>query len=68
MDTTVAFTIIGCVLGFVGIIFNIFPKQINQKLMGDLSEEASQVSAGFRIIMGGLGITLAIVALSSRNF
>ena len=68
MDTTVAFTIIGCVLGFVGIIFNIFPKQINQKLMGDLSEEASEVSAGFRIILGGVGITLAIVALSSRNF
>ncbi len=68
MDTTVAFTIIGCVLGFVGIIFNIFPKQINQKLMGDLSEEATQVSAGFRIILGGVGVTLAIVALSSRNF
>ena len=68
MDTTIAFTIIGCVLGFVGIIFNIFPKQINQKLMGDLSEEASKVSAGFRIILGGVGITLAIVALSSRNF
>ena len=68
MDTTIAFTIIGCVLGFVGIIFNIFPKQINQKLMGNLSEEASQVSAGFRIILGGVGITLAIVALSSRNF
>tara|TARA_B100000686_G_scaffold264240_1_gene278198 strand:+ start:614 stop:997 length:384 start_codon:yes stop_codon:yes gene_type:complete len=68
MDTAVAFTIIGCVLGFVGIMFNVFPKQINQKLMGDLSEEASQVSAGFRIILGGVGITLAIVALSSRNF
>ena len=68
MDTAVAFTIIGCVLGFVGIMFNIFPKQINQKLMGDLSDEASQVSAGFRIILGGVGITLAIVALSSRNF
>ena len=68
MDTSVAFTIIGCVLGFVGIMFNIFPKQINRKLMGDLSEEASQVSAGFRIILGGIGITLAIVALSSRNF
>ena len=68
MDSAVAFTIIGCVLGFVGIMFNIFPKQINQKLMGVLTEEASQVSAGFRIILGGVGITLAIVALSSRNF
>ena len=68
MDSAVAFTIIGCVLGFAGIMFNIFPKQINQKLMGDLTEEASQVSAGFRIILGGVGITLAMVALSSRNF
>ena len=68
MDSAVAFTIIGCILGFVGIMFNIFPKQINQKLMGDLTEEASQVSAGFRIILGGVGITLAMVALSSRNF
>ena len=68
MDSAVAFTIIGCVLGFVGIIFNIFPKQINQKLMGDLTEEASMVSAGFRVILGGVGLTLAIVALSSRYF
>ena len=68
MDSAVVFTIIGCVLGFVGIMFNIFPKQINQKLMGDLTEDASKVSAGFRIILGGVGITLAIVALSSRNF
>ena len=68
MDTSVAFTIIGFVLGFVGIMFNIFPKQINQKLMGDLSEEASLIAPGFRIILGGVGITLAIVALSSRNF
>ena len=68
MDSAVAFTIIGCVLSFVGIMFNIFPKQINQKLMGELSEEASQVSAGFRLILGGVGLTLAIVALSSRNF
>ena len=68
MDSAVAFTIIGCVLGFVGILFNIFPKQINQQLMGDLTEEASKVSAGFRVILGGDGLTLAIVALSSRNF
>ena len=68
MDSAVAFTIIGCVLGFVGIMFNIFPKQLNQKLMGDLTEETSQVSAGFRVILGGVGLTLAIVALSSRNF
>ena len=68
MDSTVAFTIIGCVLAFVGIMFNLIPKQINQKLMGDLTEEASQVAAGFRVILGSIGITLGIVALSCRNF
>ena len=68
MDSTVAFTIIGCVLAFVGIMFNLIPKQINQKLMGDLTEEASQVAAGFRVILGSIGITFGIVALSCRNF
>ena len=68
MDSTLAFTIIGCVLAFVGIMFNLIPKQINQKLMGDLSEEASQVAAWFRIILGSIGITLGILALSCRNF
>ncbi len=68
MDSTVAFTIIGCVLAFVGIVFNLIPKQINQKLMGDLTEEASQVAAGFRVILGSIGITFGIVALSCRNF
>ena len=68
MVTTVALTIIGCVLTLVGIIFNLIPKQINQKLMGDLTEEASQVAAAFRIILGALGMTFGIVAISCRNF
>ena len=68
MDSTVDFTIIGCVLAFVGIMFNLIPKQINQKLMGYLTEEASQVAAGFRVILGSIGITFGIVALSCRNF
>ena len=68
MDSTVAFTLIWGVLGFVEIIFNIIPKQINQKLMGDLGEEATQIAAGFRVILGSLGITICIVTLSCRNF
>ena len=68
MVTTVALTIIGCVLTLVGIIFNLIPKQINQKLMRDLTEEASQVAAAFRIILGVLGMTFGIVAISCRNF
>ena len=68
MDSTVAFTIIGCVLGFVGIIFNLIPKQINQKLMGDLTEEVSQVAAAFRIILGAIRMTFGIVGISCRKF
>ena len=68
MDSTIAFTIIGCVLSLVGIIFNLFPKQINKKLMGKLTDEATKVSAEFRVILGALGITFGIVALSCRNF
>ena len=55
-------------LSLVGIIFNLIPKQINQKLMGDLTEEASQVAAAFRIILSALGTTFGIVAISCRNF
>ena len=36
--------------------------------MGDLGEEATQIAAGFRIILGSLGITFCIVTLSCRNF
>ena len=68
MVTTVALTIIGCVLTLVGIIFNLIPKQINQKLMVDLTEEASLVAAEFRIILGALKMTLGIVTISCRNF
>ena len=68
MVTTVALTIIGCVLTLVGIIFNLIPKQINQKLKGDLTEEASHVAAAFSIIHAALGMTFGIVAISCRNF
>ena len=36
--------------------------------MGNLTEEASQVAAAFRIILGALGMTFGIVAISCRNF
>ena len=61
-------TITGCVLTLVGIKFNLIPKQINQKLVRDLTEEASQVAFAFRIILGTLGMTFGIVAIPCRNF
>ena len=39
-----------------------------RSLMVDLTEEASQVAAAFRIILGTLGMTFGIVAISCRNF
>jgi len=36
--------------------------------MGNLTEEASQVAAAFRIILGALGKTFDIVGISCRNF
>jgi hypothetical protein len=36
--------------------------------MGNLTEEASQVAAAFRIILGALGMTFGIVAIPCRNF
>ena len=64
MDYTIAFTIIGWVLGFVGIIFNLIPKQINNKLMGNLGEEATQIATEFRVILSSLGIIMCILTLS----
>ena len=39
-----------------------------RSLMGNLTEEASQVAAAFRIILGALGMTFGIVSISCRNF
>ena len=38
METSLALTIIGSVLILVGVIFNVIPKDVNQKTMGDLAE------------------------------
>ena len=39
-----------------------------RSLMGDLTEEASQIATAFRIILGSLGMTFGIVGISCRNF
>ncbi len=40
---------------------------MTRSLTGDLTEEASQVAAAFRIILGALGMTFGIVGISCRN-
>jgi len=39
-----------------------------RSLTGNLTEEASQVAAAFRIILDALGMTFGIVGISCRNF
>jgi len=68
METSLALTIIGGVLMLVGIIFNAIPEIVNQKIMGDLGEEATRVAAGLRVVMGGNAIAVGIIALYCKDF
>ena len=66
METNLALTIIGTVLILVGIIFNAVPKLVNEKIMGQLPKEAVEISALFRIVLGGLAIAIGTIALYCR--
>ena len=68
METSLALTIIGGVLTLVGIIFNAIPEIVNQKIMGDLGEEAARVAAGLRVAIGGISIAVGIIALYCKDF
>ena len=68
METSLALTIIGGVLTLVGIIFNAIPEIVNQKIMGDLGEEAARVAAGLRVAIGGIAIAVGIIALYCKDF
>ena len=68
METSLALTIIGGVLTLVGIIFNTIPEIVNQKIMGDLGEEAARVAAGLRVAIGGIAIAVGIIALYCKDF
>ena len=67
MDTTLALTIIGSVMILVGIIFNAIPKVVNEKIMGQLPEDAVGISALFRVVLGGFGIAIGTIALYCRD-
>ena len=41
---------------------------LTRSFMRNLTEEASQVAAAFRIILGALGMTFGILGISCRNF
>ena len=67
MDTNLALTIIGSALILVGIIFNAIPKVINEKIMGELPEDAVNISALFRVVLGGFGIAIGTIAMYCRD-
>ena len=67
METNLALTIIGTVMILVGLIFNVIPKVVNEKIMGKLPEEAVGISALFRVVLGGLAIAIGTIALYCRH-
>ena len=67
METNLALTIIGSVLILVGIIFNAVPKLVNEKIMGQLPENAVGISALFRVVLGGFAIAIGTIALYCRD-
>jgi len=67
MNTTLALTIIGVVQILVGIIFNLIPKEVNKKINPDIPAEAEDISATFRVIIGGISIGMGVIALSCRE-
>ena len=67
MNTTLALTIIGIVQILVGIIFNLIPKEVNKKINPDIPDEAEDIAATFRVIIGGISIAMGVIALSCRE-
>ena len=67
MAPNLALTIIGSILILVGIIFNAIPKLVNEKIMGQLPNEAVDISALFRVVLGGLAIAIGTIALYGRH-
>ena len=67
METSLALTIIGSVLTLVGVLFNAIPKVANQKIMGDLAEEAVNPAAALRTVIGGAALAFGFTALYCCN-
>ena len=67
METNLTLRIIGPVLILVGIIFNAVPKLVNEKIMGQLPDNAVGISALFRVVLGGFAIAIGTIALYCRD-
>ena len=67
MDTSLALTIIGAVSFLIGTAFNAVPVAVNQKIMGDLHQEAVKPAASIRTMTGAFLMAIGITALYCRN-
>ena len=67
METSLAFTIIAGALTLLGLFKFIAPKKFNENSMGELHEEAVNPAAAIRSALGGMVLTVALIAFMSRN-
>ena len=67
METSLAFTIIAVALTLLGLFKFIAPKKFNENAMGELHEEAVNPAAAIRSALGGMVLTVALIAVMSRN-
>ena len=67
METSLAFTIIAVALTLLGLFKFIAPKKFNENAMGELHEEAVNPAAAIRPALGGMVLTVALIAFMSRN-
>ena len=67
METSLAFTIIAVALTLLGLVKFIAPKKFNENAMGELHEEAVNPAAAIRSALGGMVLTVALIAFMSRN-
>ena len=67
METSLAFMIIAVALTLLGLFKFIAPKKFNENAMGELHEEAVNPAAAIRSALGGMVLTVALIAFMSRN-
>ena len=67
MENSLAFTIIAVALTLLGLFKFIAPKKFNENAMGELHEEAVNPAAAIRSALGGMVLTVALIAFMSRN-
>ena len=67
MESSLALTVIAATLTLLGLFKFLSPKKFNESAMGELHEEAINPAAAIRAALGGLVLSMALIAFMSRN-